>query len=171
MRAVSERRWVPFLILFGVVAGSLTWAARTPGASPTGPAVRTPGQPGSAVEDAGYSLAVVAVEHPARPECDPWYYPAPGTKLVAVEIVVGCLSCEQVDVHPILAVLVDQDGVAHMAELGALARHNQLTPRAIGPGEWARGRVGFELPEATAPSRLKYVFFDATLEVALAEAP
>jgi hypothetical protein len=127
------------------------------------------GRIGEVVEAGGYSLSVVAVEHPARPECDPWYYPPPGTKLVAVDIVVGCLSGEAATANPLLAVLVDRDGVAYMAQLGALARHNELVPRPIGPGESARGRVAFELPEAAVPASLKYIFPHVTLQVDLAE--
>jgi hypothetical protein len=123
----------------------------------------------AAVTGGGYSLTMLAVENPARPECDPWYYPEPGTRLTAVEIVVGCVSCDGHRVHPRLVVLEDTEGVAYMAVLGALARHRQLVPTAIGPGESARGRVGFELPQGAVPARLFYLAPGVTLEVGLAE--
>lgn len=119
--------------------------------------------------DGGYSLTVLAVENPARPEWDPWYYPAPGVKLVAVEVVVGCVSCEGHRVHPLLFVLEDADGAAHMAELGALERHRQLAPTSIAPGQQARGRVAFELPEGAMPTRLSYLAPGVTLEVGWAQ--
>lgn len=126
------------------------------------------GKYGDTVEEGGYFLRVLAVEDPARPEWDPWYYPERGTKLVAVEIVVGCVSCEGVGVHPLLAVLVDADGGAYMAELGALERHRQLVPMTIGPREYARGRVAFEIPDSAVKAKLKYRFPDVTLQVGLA---
>ena len=146
-----------------------------PGDSPTprpaaSATIATPpsGRVGEPVEAGGYSLAVVAVEHPARPECDPWYYPPPGTKLVAVDLVVARLSGPEASASPVLAVLVDTDGRPHMAQRGALARHNELVPRTLGPGQRARGRVAFELPEHAAPATLKYIFPTVTLQVNLA---
>ena len=140
----------------------------TPGPSPelAGP---YSGKDGDTAEGGGYFLTVMAVEDPARPEWDPWYYPERGTKLVAVEIVVGCVSCEGVSVHPLLAVLVDADGGAYMAELGALERHRQLVPITIGPGEYARGRVAFEIPDSAVKAKVKYMFPDVTLQVGLVE--
>ncbi len=142
---------------------------RLPVPLPTSTAGLQPGRLGDVVEGGGYSLSVVAVEHPARPECDPWYYPPPGTELVAVEIVVGCVSGEQVIASPILTVLVDADGRAYMAELGALARHRQLEPTPIGPGEQVQGRVAFEVPVTAVPARVKYIFPNIVLQVVLAE--
>jgi hypothetical protein len=172
---------VALVLLMGCMCVAAGHYIRLPGSFPPMPAGIGPAPttvalgvppslpPGATAADGGYSLSVVAMEDPARPEWDPWYLPEPRTKLTAVEIVVGCVTCEGHRAHPRLAVLEDADGVAYMAELGALERHNQLSPTTLGPGEYARGRVGFELPEGAVPARTMYLAPGVTLQVGLVD--
>jgi hypothetical protein len=106
----------------------------------------------------GYSLSIEAVEDPAKPGIDLWYFPKPGTKRIAVEITIGCVACKQAIVHPIFVILVDTGGSPHMAELGPLIDYDEITATDIGPGEFIRGWVVFEVPDAAAPAHVKYLF-------------
>jgi hypothetical protein len=121
---------------------------------PLGPQSRIQGV---AVEE-GYSLSIEAVEDPAKPGIDLWYYPKPGAKRIAVEITVGCVACKEATVHPIFVILVDTEGSSHMAELGPLIDYDEITATGIGPGEFVTGWVVFEVPDAAAPAYVKYLF-------------
>lgn len=107
---------------------------------------------GDLVEQDGYSLVAVTVEDPAPAGL--LYTPAEGTKLVAVEVIIGNVSGERVTVNALSSTLVDSDGFAHQAELAG--RDGQIDLVDIKPGERVKGWVAFEIPEGVTPNIFKY---------------
>lgn len=107
---------------------------------------------GDLVEQEGYSLVAVTVEDPAPAGL--LYTPTEGTKLVAVEVIIGNVSGERVTVNALSSTLVDSDGFAHQAELAG--RDGQINLVDLKPGERVKGWVAFEVPEGVTPNVFKY---------------
>jgi hypothetical protein len=107
---------------------------------------------GDLVEQEGYSLVAVTVEDPAPAGL--LYTPTEGTKLVAVEVVIGNVSGERVTVNALSSTLVDSDGFAHQAELAG--RDGQIDLVDLKPGERVKGWIAFEIPEDVTPNIFKY---------------
>lgn len=105
---------------------------------------------GDTVKQGGYSLAVDAVEDPTK--AGQFYTPKKGTRLIAVELVLGNDSGAKVTANPLYAYLVDTDGFLYTAELGG--RTGQLTTVDLGPGDKVKGWVSFAVP---ADSKLESV--------------
>lgn len=123
---------------------------------------------GDTVEQDGYSLSATQVADPATPGM--LYDEEPGTRLVAVEIVVGNTGREEVSANPLYASLIDAEGYSHSVELAAV--DNQIDTVTLGEGEKVKGWVGFVIPEDAEPAVLKYEFGmigAPTLRVSLTE--
>ena len=132
-------------------------SARTPDHS--NPLSGVPDLPklGNVVEEDGYSLSVVSVEDPARPD-KTFYTPTDGTRLVGVEIVVGNTGKESASVNALSATLIDAEGFSHEPFYGALRKHDDIATRDISQGERVKGWVAFEVPDGVAAVYLKYEF-------------
>jgi hypothetical protein len=121
---------------------------------------------GDVVEQFGYSLSAASLEDPAPPGM--LYEPKQGHKLVAVEIVVGNTSGDQITVNPLNAILVDADGFLYSPELAG--RDGQIELVDLTPGLKAKGWVAFTIPEDAAPTSIKYLvepFSSAFLQAGL----
>ena len=108
---------------------------------------------GDVVEQFGYSLSATSVEDPAPPGM--LYDPKQGLKLVAVEIVVGNISGDQITVNPLNAILVDAGGFLYAPELAG--RDGQIELVDLTPGLKAKGWVAFSIPEDAVPTGIKYL--------------
>ncbi len=108
---------------------------------------------GDVVENFGYSLSAATLEDPAAPGII--YTPRQGTKLVAIEIIVGNVSgSEALSVNPLYVYLVDSEGFVYPAELGG--RDDQIDVGELGIGEKAKGWVSFTIPENSTAASIKY---------------
>jgi hypothetical protein len=116
---------------------------------------------GDTVEQHGYSLSAESLEDPTTP--GRFYTAMPGMKVVAVQIVVGNVSGEQLSINPLNAILVDSHGYVYEAELGG-RDDGQIDVADLDPGEKARGWVAFSIPEGETPTSVKYQvdFFEGT---------
>jgi hypothetical protein len=125
---------------------------------------------GDAVDGAGFGLAAASVQDPAVPGM--FYDAQPGTRLVAVEVVVANTSAEVQTVNPLSAALVDADGFVVTSELASV--DDQLATVALLPGQKVRGMVGFTLPENAVPVALKWtpnMFSGSSISASLAPPP
>lgn len=127
---------------------------------------------GQADEQHGYSLTAVQVEDPALPGM--FYEPRPGTKLVAVEIIVGNVDAEPLSTNPLYTILVDAQGFVYTAELGGRdsQQDGQLDCIDLNKGEKVRGWIAFEVPSDAILHSLKYqveLFEDRYLRAGLAQ--
>lgn len=109
---------------------------------------------GELFELGGYSFAVLSVEDPATP--NQFYDPTEGTRLVAVEVIIGNVSADPVSTNPLDTVLIDSEGFAYTAETGSLEGGRQLRLFDLNPGERVRGFIPFEIPEAATPATVEY---------------
>ena len=135
-----------------------------PTATPVAPATYL----GDQVEMEGYTLGALTVENPAtRPGV--FYQPQPGTKLIAVEIVVGNVAGEQFNSNPLYATLVDADGF--LVGAGNTILEGEMEMLEVNPGERVRGWVGFIILEGSQPAILKYEINGVELTVGLAPRP
>ena len=107
---------------------------------------------GEAAEGYGYSLSATALEDPSSASV---LYPLrKGYKLVAVEIVVGNVSGDELTVMPYSAMLVDTEGFVYGPEFAA--RAGQLGVLRLAAGQEARGWVAFSIPDDASPASIKY---------------
>jgi len=139
--------------------------------APTAPPAEQPAKLGDVVEKDGCTLSAITVEDPATPN-EYLTELEEGTKMIGVEIVVGCTTCESISVNPLSASLVDNEGFTYQVELGGLENFEQIATVDIGPGEKVKGWVGFAIPEANTPAYLKWevnLFTGPTLQVGLSE--
>jgi len=120
---------------------------------------------GDAVNGAGFGLAAISVQDPATPGM--FYQPQPGSRLVAVEVIVSNAGSETVSVNPLYTSLVDVDGFVYEAELAA--RDGQIDTLDLAPGERVRGWVAFTIPENAQPAGIRYapLLSDNILQVGL----
>ena len=126
-----------------------------PTAVPTEPPPSEPPQKanlGDLVEQDGYSLTAVTLEDPAPHGII--YSPAEGTKLVAIEVVIGNVSGEKITVNALNSTLLDTEGFTYQAELAG--RDGQIILVDLAPGERVKGWVAFEIPEASEADIIKY---------------
>lgn len=105
------------------------------------------------VEQFGYSLSAISLEDPAPPSII--YNLKQGYKLVAVEIVVGNTSGDQITVNPLNAILVDAGGFLHAPKIEG--RDGQIEVVDLTPGLKAKGWVAFMMPEDAVPTSIKYM--------------
>lgn len=108
---------------------------------------------GETAEVAGMSLSATQVADPATPSII--YEPTAGTRLVAVEVIVGNVSStDPVNVNPLNFTLVDADGFTYQAELGGAENQIDLADLVI--GEKKKGWVSFEVPEGAVLTSIKF---------------
>jgi hypothetical protein len=128
--------------------------AAADGASKEGPA-----KLGDWVEEGGFAAVALAVEDPARPK--EGYQRQPGTRLVAVRIKMGCLSCPagpRSDVGPNLWEMIDATGERYDREPDSMADHNDWTLTRLVLGKTLEGWLAYEMPEDAEPAFLEYEF-------------
>ena len=125
---------------------------------------------GDAVQDFGYALTSVSVADPATPGV--LYKPETGKKLVAVEVIISNVSGEVLQINPLNANLLDNEGFVYQADLNGI--EGQLGLMDLFPGEQARGWVSYILPENATAANIKYVteyFGSNSLQASLAAPP
>lgn len=120
---------------------------------------------GETVEQGGYSLTVVAIEDPATP--GPRHNPAPGTRLMALEIIVRNESgARKMKVEQRNATLLDTDGFKYVADTRAI--DDSIERKELDVGDQVRGRVAFNIGEDATPARFMFEFlFGNKVEVNL----
>lgn len=144
--------------------------ADTPVPTPTPVPTAAPQYLGDAVDGAGFGLAALSLQDPAVPGM--FYTQQPGSRLVAVEVIVANTSDQVQTVNPLSASLVDADGFVVTLELASV--DNQLATLALLPGQKVRGMVGFTLPENAVPVALKWtpgIFSSDSIIVSLVTPP
>jgi hypothetical protein len=120
---------------------------------------------GEPVEQGGYSLTVVGVEDPATPGAS--HNPSPGTRLIAVEIILRNESgARMMKVDPLNASLYDTDGAKYSADNRAL--DDPIERKDLNVGDEVRGKVAFNIKEDATPARFAFEFvFGNKVEVEL----
>ena len=103
-----------------------------------------------------YSLSVGGVEDPATPDLGR-YEPRVGTKLLAVEFVIGNISGETISVKARRGTLVDQEGFSYSPELHS-RDDGEIDRIDLASGEKIRGWITFEVPDGTVAGYIKYEF-------------
>jgi hypothetical protein len=122
---------------------------------------------GDFVISEGYSLTVLQVQDPATPGI--LYSAEPGTRLIAVEVVVGNVSGTTASPNVLNGILLDEDRLTYRAELAAT--DGQLPLVELERGERVRGWIGFEVPENATPATLRFEMNRVRLEASLLEPP
>ena len=112
---------------------------------------------GEVIEQDGYSLSALTVEDPSTPDAM-FYEPTPGTRLVAIEYVVGNVSAKPFTFYQIFATVVDSEGFRYEAESAAMASYDGVEMAELAPGESVRGWGAYELGERAKPAYLEYAF-------------
>lgn len=125
--------------------------AAEPTAVPAAPAA-TEAFLGDVIEANGISLAALSVQDPAP--AGMLYKAKDGKKLVAVEVIVGNLSDDKINVNPLNASLIDEGGFAYQTELAGV--DDQIASLFLDKGERARGWIAFEVPADAKPAGIKY---------------
>lgn len=147
------------------VAPIVVTATAEPSATPA-----AGGRLGESATGYGYTLTAEAVTDPAKP--NQFYTPKPGTRLVAVTVVLANEQGEVRSSNLLNAVLIDAEGFTYEAGTGQLDEQIELID--LRPGNKVRGAVGFEIPEQAQPARLRWTvdgsLGDQFLEVGLAKA-
>ena len=153
-----------------------TTASAAPATTRQTPTTRTPTtaapEPlylGDVSEGHGCLVSAVTLEDPANPGV--LYDAEVGTRLIAVEIIVGNVSAAALSVNPLNATLIDSEGFTYQPELAG--RDGQLGLVDLAPGEKIRGWVAFEIDENATPARIKYAldYFGSEVLQAQLEAP
>ena len=132
------------------VSVEVTEGAPKVGAIPTMP--ETPGLGGALVQE-GYVLAAMEVEDPTK--ASSFYDSKEGTRLVAVDLMVGNLSGESIDISPLRATLLDAEGLTHTPELGG-REGSQMPLLTLNSGERVQDWITFEIPAEAVPAAVKY---------------
>ncbi|MBN2391641.1 MAG: DUF4352 domain-containing protein, partial [Anaerolineae bacterium] len=91
------------------------------------------------------------VQNPSR-----FYEPEEGTRLVAIEFIVGNISGETFSSNVLYAVLVDTQGFVYGAETGLLDIGKQMELLDVNQGEKVKGWAGFSVPEDVVPAYFRY---------------
>ena len=120
---------------------------------------------GETVEQGGYSLTVVSVEDPATPGAR--HNPAPGTRLMALEIIVRNENgARKMKMEPRNATLLDTDGFKYVTDTRAI--DDSIERKELDVGEQVRGRVAFNIGKDATPARFMFEFlFGNKVEVNL----
>jgi len=110
---------------------------------------------GITVEQGGYALTVIGIEDPATPGAN--HNPSPGTRLIAVEIIVrNNEGVRTMKLDPLNASLFDTTGAKYSADLHAL--DDLIARRDLAAGDEERGKVGFNIRTAATPARFDFEF-------------
>lgn len=126
---------------------------------------------GEWAEKDAVAMVARAVEDPAK--ADPTAYePKPGTRLVGVELEMGCLAGSY-QFGPQLVNLIDTRDQSYERVPSVMADHEDLVVTTLRAGERLRGWLAFEVPEGAEPASLVYGFTGYvsvdTLQVGLGE--
>jgi len=109
---------------------------------------------GEWVEASDLAMVAHAVEDPAVPNTET-YEPTPGTRLVAVELEIGCLG-DSHNFTPQETSLIDSRGRRHEPTYRAMAEHREIATGIISMSDRVRGWLAFELPEGVTAVGLEY---------------
>jgi len=117
------------------------------------------------------AMVARAVEDPAKVSTEV-YEPKPGTRLVAVQLDLGCLAGAH-QFGPQLTKLVDTKGKTYDRVPRAMAEHEDMEVTTLHAGERLKGWLAYEVPEGAQPAYLVYGFTGYvsvdTLQVGLSE--
>jgi len=117
------------------------------------------------------AMVARAVDDPAKVSTEA-HEPKPGTRLVAVQLELGCLAGAH-QVGPQLIKLVDMNGRTYDRVPRAMADHEDMVVTTLHAGERLKGWLAFEIPEGAQPAYLIYGFTGYvtvdTLQVGLSE--
>lgn len=147
--------------------GGLPAATEVPEQSSSDSATDTP-EPTEAPTEVDISVIPLNIVDAAAPSA--FYSDEEGKRLVGVEVAVDNNSSGNVAVNPLNATLIDDQGLAHAAELAAAAELDQIATLTIYPGEKARGWIFFSVEEGSSPAKLRYelnMFTDQNIEADL----
>lgn len=110
---------------------------------------------GEMLTQGDYTFGATQLEDPAT-KPGYFYEAEEGMRLVAVEIIVGNVSADEVSSNPLYSVLVDTEGFTYQPELAGV--EGQIETLNLSPGEKSKGWVGFIIPNDAAPATIKYEF-------------
>ncbi len=122
---------------------------------------------GDFMTNEGYSLTVLQVSDPATPGI--LYSAEPGTRLIAVEVVIGNVSGAAATTNVLNGTLLDDERLTYRAELAGT--DEQLPLVELESGERVRGWIGFEIPEDATPATFRFEINRVRLEASLLEPP
>lgn len=155
---------VPQTVIVHATVLSVVTATAEPPTQPTPPA-----QLGATAQNYGYTLTAVTIADPGQPAS--YYQAKPGTRLIAVEIILANETGEQQSSNLLHGVLIDAEGFTYAADTGLIADPIDLIE--LRQGNKIRGWIGFEVPLTAQPARLRWNvnggFGDQFLEVGLSK--
>ena len=122
---------------------------------------------GDFMTNEGYSLTVLQISDPATPGM--FYSAEPGTRLIAVEVVIGNVSGATATTNLLNGTLLDEERLTYRAELAGTAE--QLSLVELGSGERVQGWIGFEIPEDATAATFRFEINRVRLEASLLEPP
>jgi hypothetical protein len=102
----------------------------------------------------GYFFAALEMQDPAAPV--PGATVKPGTRLVAVKVIVGNQTGKRLLFGYSDVLLLDADGNSYYSTGGMLAGGMQVSIAYIDPGERVQGWISFFVPMDAQPAQLKY---------------
>jgi len=117
-------------------------------ATPEPPEVRL----GETVTAGGAALTVLTVEDPSTPGV--LYSDLPGTKLVAVQVILENQSDAEMSISPTFGYLTDDQGYVYAAEL--FGRDGGLELSELAQGRKVQGWISFRVPEESKPVAFRY---------------
>ncbi len=125
---------------------------------------------GDVVEQGGLALTALQIEDPATPGT--LYQPTAGTRLVAVEVVLGNLDLERFAAGPSALTLIDSEGRNYPFAVAAQDAP-AMASITLAPGERLRGWAAFEVQADAVLAALRFTAPEAevTSQVNLAPRP
>lgn len=102
------------------------------------------------------AMVARAVEDPAVVSAEV-YEPKPGTRLVAVQLELGCLAGAH-QFGPQLTKLMDTKGKTYDRVPRTMADHEDMVVTTLHAGERLEGWLAYEVPEGAQPAYLVYGF-------------
>ena len=117
-------------------------------ATPEPPEVRL----GETATAGGAALTVLTVEDPSTPGV--LYSDLPGTKLVAVQVILENQSDAEMSISPTFGYLTDDQGYVYAAEL--FGRDGGLELSELAQGRKVQGWISFRVPEESKPVAFRY---------------
>ena len=117
-------------------------------ATPEPPEVRL----GETATAGGAALTVLTVEDPSTPGV--LYSDLPGTKLVAVQVILENQSDAEMSISPTFGYLTDNQGYVYAAEL--FGRDGGLELSELAQGRKVQGWISFRVPEESKPVAFRY---------------
>ncbi len=109
---------------------------------------------GDYIEQNGYFFAALEVQDPAAPV--PGATVKPGTRLVAVKVIVGNQTGKRLFFNYGDVLLLDADGKSYYYAGSILAGGMKVPIAYIDPGERVQGWIPYFVPDGAQPAQLKY---------------